>query len=324
MKKTNEFDRTEGFLLKSKWLLEAERIEKRLGAKRALDYFYALCHYGLYSIEDDLQEPWDYHWEGIKEEIDNSQDSRAKHFSGENTEQTNEIIKYKTENPNASQRDIALATNTSLGKVNKVIQKYFNTDINSNSCSDSNIIVNVNTKNNETSDNKENTSSTAEEKTNKKFNYSEDIIDNVLDKFINSECKGKDRLTDISLLFGMDLSDVNLCLNIANAKKSSDPEQDILNNDYCKQKRTAINWLIENGYIKKISDEEKEIILKTKKENAKSDKEISDYIRNLGIVKNQNECIKTSNEQWGEEDNIISNLSNLDFDPQDPDFEDLY
>lgn len=31
-----------------------------------------------------------------------------------------------------------------------------------------------------------------------------------------------------------------------------------------------------------------------------------------------------TNEQWGEEDNIISNLNNLDFDPQDPDFEDLY
>ena len=63
---------------------------------------------------------------GLKNTIDANQERRAQGFNRENTDQTDAILKYVELHPDATQREIANATNCSIGKVNKVLSNNSN------------------------------------------------------------------------------------------------------------------------------------------------------------------------------------------------------
>ena len=86
-----------------------------------------IIKYALY--EEEPKDPMvQLFVEGLKGQIDGSQNRRARGFSNENIEQTKLIIKYHEEHPDASQNEISKALGISKGKVNKVIQEY-NSDV---------------------------------------------------------------------------------------------------------------------------------------------------------------------------------------------------
>ena len=144
---SKEFDRSVCFQFYESYLEQGKLVKEQLGAEMCAEYFIALATYGLYQKESD-NPMIKMIITGLKNTIDAGQLKRSKGFTGENKEQTETILLYIQEHPEASQRDIANACNCSLGKVNKVINSNLNSNnnINNNSNSNTNSMnVNVNT-----------------------------------------------------------------------------------------------------------------------------------------------------------------------------------
>ena len=145
-----EFDRSVCFQFYASYLEQAELVKEQLGPEMCAEYFIALARYGLYQEESD-NPMIKMLISGLKNTIDAGQLKREKAFGGENKELTEKIIRYKEENQNATQREIAEACKCSIGKVNKVVTSNFNTNNNINNNSNTNpnnnsVNVNVNTK----------------------------------------------------------------------------------------------------------------------------------------------------------------------------------
>lgn len=136
-----EFKRNVCFVFFESYLEQGKKLKKLWGAEKAYEYFVALIEYGLYKKETDDPEI-DMIVSGLKNTIDANQEKRAKGFEREDTEQTKTILEYKNKHPEASQREIANATNCSVGKVNKVLSNN-NVNINTNANSNS-VNMNVN------------------------------------------------------------------------------------------------------------------------------------------------------------------------------------
>lgn len=117
-----EFDRSKAFTFYGEWAEMAREILNDYGKEIVADFFLAITNYALYEIEpEEKKAPLKYFWAQLKEKIDASQEHRSRGFSKEDKALTNSIIKYKTDNPNATYRDIANAVGCSLGKVSKVL-----------------------------------------------------------------------------------------------------------------------------------------------------------------------------------------------------------
>lgn len=123
MKSNKEFKRNVCFSFFEDYRLTAKELEKDFDKSVVADYYNAIIDYALYGIEPELQGALKYVWHTTKTTIDKSIERREKGFRRENIEQTEAILKYKTENPDATQREIGLATRTSVGKVNKVLKE---------------------------------------------------------------------------------------------------------------------------------------------------------------------------------------------------------
>lgn len=140
----NEFNRSICFTFFEDYRKTAQELENDFGKEIVADYYNAIIDYALYGTEPELKGAIKYVWHTTKSSIDKSIQRRASGFSNsrENTEQTEKVIKYKEENPNATQREIADATGISVGKVNKVLKgsSFSNTDSITNSTSTSNSI----------------------------------------------------------------------------------------------------------------------------------------------------------------------------------------
>ena len=133
-----EFKRSVCFTFFEDYRLTAKEIEKDFGKEAAADYYNAIIDYALYDVEPELKGALKYVWPTTKQTIDRSINRRASGFSRENTDQTEKIMRYKEEHPDATQREIAEATNTSLGKVNKVLKDSSSSVSSSSSSSSSN------------------------------------------------------------------------------------------------------------------------------------------------------------------------------------------
>ena len=149
---TKEFDRSVCFSFFKSYLEQGEKVNKLYGAEAAYNYFIALIEYGLYQKESE-DELSNLLVSGLKNTIDANQKKRASAFeSKENKRITESVLKFKAENPNATQREIASAVGCSLGKVNTALAKSNNantnnyTNRNSNSNNNTNSMnVNMNT-----------------------------------------------------------------------------------------------------------------------------------------------------------------------------------
>lgn len=118
---TKTFDRSKAFTFYGEWAEMANEICNDYGKEVVADFFIAITNYALYEIEPEGKKaPLKYFWPQLKEKIDASQEHRSKGFSKEDKALTNSIIKYITENPDASYREVASAVGCSLGKVSKV------------------------------------------------------------------------------------------------------------------------------------------------------------------------------------------------------------
>lgn len=118
-----EFDRSMCFTFFSDWERQAERIAEMYGEDVAYRYLMGIIKYALRQEESD-EAIVQLLIEGLKGQIDNSQNRRSRGFGGENVEQTRQIIEYYEEHPEASQNEISKTLGISKGKVNKVIQEY--------------------------------------------------------------------------------------------------------------------------------------------------------------------------------------------------------
>ncbi len=140
-----EFNRNVCFTFFEDYRKTAKEIEEDFGKEAVADFYNAIIDYALYEIEPELKGVLKYTWHTIKTTIDKNVEKRSSGFR-ENTEQTEKILKYKEENPKATQREIAEATGVSLGKVNKVLKassitsSITNTITNTSSSSSSNTI----------------------------------------------------------------------------------------------------------------------------------------------------------------------------------------
>lgn len=141
-----EFDRSVCFQFYESYLEQAELVKEQLGPEMCAEYFIALARYGLYQ-EESSNPMIKMLVSGLKNTIDAGQSKREKAFNGENKELTKQIIDYKENNPNATQREIADVCKCSVGKVNKALNSNTNNNINNNSNTNSNnnsVNVNVN------------------------------------------------------------------------------------------------------------------------------------------------------------------------------------
>ena len=185
---SKEFDRSVCFQFYESYLEQAELVKDQLGAEMCAKYFIALARYGLYQEEtDDLMVRMLI--SGLKNTIDAGQLKRAKAFGGNGQELTNKILKYKEENRDATQREIADACQCSVGKVNKVLNSNTNTNNNYNTTSNSNnnsVNVNVNTR-------------TIQEDTNKKM---EDLTEEEAQAIIKKLKQGT-KYVDIQKEYGL-------------------------------------------------------------------------------------------------------------------------
>lgn len=117
-----EFSRNICFTFFEDYKKTADELEKDFGKELVADYYNAIINYALYNIEPELKSALKYVWHTTKTTIDKSIERRSNSFSKENTEQTEKIMKYKEEHPDATQREISEATGISVGKVNKVLK----------------------------------------------------------------------------------------------------------------------------------------------------------------------------------------------------------
>jgi hypothetical protein len=139
-----EFDRSVCFQFYESYLEQAVLVKEQLGPEMCAEYFIALVRYGLYQ-EESTKPMIKMLISGLKNTIDAGQLKREKAFCGENKELTKQIIKYKEDNPNSTQREIADACQCSVGKVNKTLNSNNNINNNSNTNSNNNSVnVNVN------------------------------------------------------------------------------------------------------------------------------------------------------------------------------------
>lgn len=124
MSKTNpkEFDRSICFTFFEDFRKTASKLERDLGKEIVADYYNAIADYSLYGVMPELTGILEYIWPTTQTTIDKSIENRARGFLRGNTEQTETILAYKQEHPDASQNEIAKATGISKGKVNKVIK----------------------------------------------------------------------------------------------------------------------------------------------------------------------------------------------------------
>lgn len=120
-----EFDRGVCFTFFSDWERQAEKIAEMYGENIAYRYLMGIIKYALRQEESD-EAIVQLLVEGLKGQIDNSQNRRSRSFGGENLEQTKQIIEYYEEHPTASQNEISKVLGISKGKVNKVMQEYKN------------------------------------------------------------------------------------------------------------------------------------------------------------------------------------------------------
>ena len=137
MKSKKEFRRNVCFSFFEDYRLTAKELEKDFDKSMVADYYNAIIDYALYEEEPKLSGALKYIWYTTKTTIDKSVERRSNGFSRENVEQTDAVLKFKEENPGATQREISEATNVSVGKVNKVLQRKSYSDSISDSYTDS-------------------------------------------------------------------------------------------------------------------------------------------------------------------------------------------
>lgn len=141
-----EFDRSVCFQFYESYLEQGKLVKEQLGSEMCAEYFIALARYGLYQEESD-NPMVKMIITGLKNTIDAGQSKRERAFDRKNTDQTESILQYKREHPEATQIEIADACKCSVGKVNKVINSNLNNNINNNSNSNLNSNSNNNSVN---------------------------------------------------------------------------------------------------------------------------------------------------------------------------------
>lgn len=131
-----EFDRSVCFSFFEDYCQHVENVEKEFGIETAYKVIMAIVKYGLYEEEPEDSKMKILVNKTILKSIDLSQKRRSRGFSGEDLEKTQKVIDYYHDHPDASQNEIAKATGISKGKVNKVIRKIKEEELNnSNSIS---------------------------------------------------------------------------------------------------------------------------------------------------------------------------------------------
>ena len=142
-----EFKRNVCFTFFESYLEQGEQIRNIFGDEKCADYFIALIKYALYE-EESTDAIISAFISGLKNTIDANQAKREQAYNKEDVVLTSKILEHKTNNPDATQREIADAVGCSVGKVNKVIKNSNNVNSNANINSNSNnntMNVNANT-----------------------------------------------------------------------------------------------------------------------------------------------------------------------------------
>lgn len=128
-----EFDRSVCFSFFEDYFQHVEIIEKEFGIKTAYKVIMAIVKYGLYEEEPEDDRMKILVNKTILKSIDLSQNRRARGFKGEDLEKTKIVTDYYRDHPDASQDEIAKMTGVSKGKVNKVIKKLKEEELNNSS-----------------------------------------------------------------------------------------------------------------------------------------------------------------------------------------------
>lgn len=132
-KRTNKvYDRTVCFTFFQDYRNTAKSLEGQFGKEAAYDYYDGLIDYALFATEPQFNGVLEILWPTTKANIEASIERRKQGFRSEDTEKTQKILDYQAKNPTATQREIADATNSSAGKVNKVLQRKRNATPESN------------------------------------------------------------------------------------------------------------------------------------------------------------------------------------------------
>lgn len=171
-----EFNRNVCFTFFEDYRKTAKELEEDFGKEIVADYYNTIIDYALYGIEPELKGAIKYIWHTTKASINKSIERRSGGFR-ENIEQTEKVLKYKEENPKATQREIAEATGISLGKVNKVLNASSSSDTNANTNS-------VSTSDTIREREHEHCSRSTEEQTKEKKRVLEDLSDEELENAI--------------------------------------------------------------------------------------------------------------------------------------------
>lgn len=144
---SNNYKRNVCFTFFESYLQQGELIKEQFGDEKCAEYFISLIRYALYE-ETPVDPIIRIFITGLMNTIDANQEKRKRGFDKEDTELTQNIIDYKNQNPDSTQREIAEACKCSPAKVNKVLKNsnYPNSNPNANDNSNLNInTVNVNT-----------------------------------------------------------------------------------------------------------------------------------------------------------------------------------
>lgn len=120
---SKEFDRSVCFTFFGDYRKTAMSIEAMFGKEIACDYYSGLIDYALYEKEPEFDGMLDVIWPTTKASLDAGIERRKRGFRKEDTEKTKRILDYHSKNPEASQATIAANTESSVGKVNKVLQR---------------------------------------------------------------------------------------------------------------------------------------------------------------------------------------------------------
>lgn len=126
------YDRTVCFTFFQDYRNTAKSLEDQLGKEIAYDYYNGIIDYALFATEPQFEGMLEILWPTTKANIEASIERRKRGFRSEDTEKTQKILDYKAKNPTATQREIADATDSSTGKVNKVLQQERNATPESN------------------------------------------------------------------------------------------------------------------------------------------------------------------------------------------------
>ena len=132
-KQEKEFDRSICFSFFEDYCQHVEIVEKEFGIETAYKVIMAIVRYGLYEEEPEDDRMKILVNKTILKSIDLSQNRRARGFKGEDLEKTKIVTDYYRDHPDASQDEIAKNTGVSKGKVNKVIRKIKEEELNNSS-----------------------------------------------------------------------------------------------------------------------------------------------------------------------------------------------